>query len=243
MDSQVITQAARRRYDAFAAAYRQLDAGPTDAGLRAHYAQRLRALTARLTPPLTVLDLGCGTGRYFHCLTQVERLVGVDVSPQMLAQARQPHRAPEIAARRIELICGNFLDQHFPPGTFDLIYAIGVLGEYAPLTPALCRRLWQWLKPGGVLFFTVVDAASKPRPRSLKRRLASLVLPLLPAAARERLQQERLWRSLYLSDAQLRAFLQDSPLAQATITRHAAAAGDRWQGAHFNCEITKGAED
>lgn len=236
---QHIAQTARRRYDSFASAYRELDSGSTDAGLRNHYEQLLRTLTTRLTPPLRVLDIGCGTGRYFHCLTGVDRLVGLDVSAQMLAHARRPHRASEITARNVDLICGSVFDQQFPDESFDLIYSVGMLGEYAPITQALCRQIWRWLKPGGALFFTVVDADSKPPQRSLKRMLARCAGPLLPRVYRERLQQERLWRSLYLSAWSLRALLQATPLADATISRHAAAPEDSWQGAHFNCEYKK----
>ena len=36
---------------------------------------------------LRVLDLGCGTGRYFHCLNNISCLVGIDISPDMLEVA------------------------------------------------------------------------------------------------------------------------------------------------------------
>jgi len=39
---------------------------------------------------ISVLDLGCGTGRYFHCLQNVERLTGIDISPHMLREALNP---------------------------------------------------------------------------------------------------------------------------------------------------------
>ena len=54
--------------------------------------QRLRKvlgeLTASFGQPISVLEAGCGTGRYFHCLHNVDRLVGLDISPDMLAAAR-----------------------------------------------------------------------------------------------------------------------------------------------------------
>ena len=36
----------------------------------------LEQITSSFDHPISVLDMGCGTGRYFHCLKNVERLVG-----------------------------------------------------------------------------------------------------------------------------------------------------------------------
>src|SRR2546421_9276181 len=40
--------------------------------------------------PIIVLDAGCGTGRYFHCLENVQSLTGIDISEEMLAAAANP---------------------------------------------------------------------------------------------------------------------------------------------------------
>jgi SAM-dependent methyltransferase len=52
------------------------------------FADWLRQLCRTFTTPIDVLDLGCGTGRYFWALEGVRELVGIDASPAMLAEAR-----------------------------------------------------------------------------------------------------------------------------------------------------------
>src|SRR5688572_7618558 len=68
--------------------------------------QRLRKVLGDLTGsfgrPISVLEAGCGTGRYFHCLRNVENLVGLDISPEMLAAARCPVRDTEVAVKNVE---------------------------------------------------------------------------------------------------------------------------------------------
>src|SRR5918993_1430371 len=44
----------------------------------------------RFERPIDVLDLGCGTGRYFWGLRHVVSLVGLDASTAMLDEARHP---------------------------------------------------------------------------------------------------------------------------------------------------------
>src|SRR5688572_4610688 len=75
----------------------------------------LGELTASFGRPVTVLEAGCGTGRYFHCLRNVERLVGLDISPEMLAAARHPVRENLVTAQNIELICGNVFTAGLEP--------------------------------------------------------------------------------------------------------------------------------
>src|SRR6266851_5118992 len=59
---------------------------------------------------ISVLDLGCGTGRYFHCLQHTERLIGIDVALNMLKYARNPVKNNEIDIDYIGLICANIFD-------------------------------------------------------------------------------------------------------------------------------------
>src|SRR5438093_204031 len=50
----------------------------------------LTRICRSLHKPLTVLDIGCGCGRHFRFLEGAEKIVGVDVSAQMLKQAEHP---------------------------------------------------------------------------------------------------------------------------------------------------------
>ena len=36
---------------------------------------------------LNVLEIGCGTGLYFSCLSNISKLIGLDVSPEMIERA------------------------------------------------------------------------------------------------------------------------------------------------------------
>ncbi len=105
---------------------------------------------------LRVLDLGCGTGLCGEFLRAgAQRLVGVDLSPAMLAQARSK-------ACYDELVCAD-VEQYLRQCTqvFDLVTASGVViffGELAPLFGAVAGIL----APGGHFLFTVYQSAEQP---------------------------------------------------------------------------------
>lgn len=129
---------------------------------------------------IDVLDLGCGTGRYFWGLRRVNTLTGLDASEPMLAEAARPTRAGDIKAGHINLVTGDLAIHEFAEGSFDLVYSIGVLAEHVPLTRALVARVGRWLKPGGRFAFTTVDPRSPDVPKTLPRRIATAMLPLIP---------------------------------------------------------------
>ena len=64
-----------------------------------HLSRLLREITSAFDREIRVLDLGCGTGRYFHCVENARELVGLDLSQQMLDAARNPVRGDEVSAR------------------------------------------------------------------------------------------------------------------------------------------------
>ena len=154
----------------------------------------------RFDHPIDVLDLGCGTGRYFWGLRRVETLTGLDASAPMLAEAKTPTHADRIRAQRIELLNGDVASHPFPNGSFDLVYSIGVLAEHVPLNRSLVARVAAWLKPGGRFAFTTVDPQSPDVPKTAARRIASAVLPAVPGDA-GRLLHERLMAGGMYGDA------------------------------------------
>lgn len=94
----------------------------------------------------TLLDIGCGTGRYSIQLAETCSLqvTGVDVSEKMLNQAREKHPSGVWLLKPIE-------EAGFSDGSFDLIlmsYVIHHLKDY-PRTLSDCHR---YLRPGGALF-------------------------------------------------------------------------------------------
>ncbi|OGD46032.1 hypothetical protein A3K69_08100 [Candidatus Bathyarchaeota archaeon RBG_16_57_9] len=93
-----------------------------------------------------LLDIGCGTGRYSIHLAETYdlQLTGVDVSENMLNQAREKHPPGVWLQKPIE-------EAGFSDGSFDLIlmsYVIHHLKDY-PRTLSDCHR---YLRPGGALF-------------------------------------------------------------------------------------------
>jgi len=112
----------------------------------------------RLEEPLTlaligevegqrVLDLGCGTGRYFVLLAQRGATVtGLDPSRGMLEQARRKITP----ACSLDLYHGTLTEAKFPDEHFDLVVSALTLSHLPMLEPTL-REAARVLKPGGRL--------------------------------------------------------------------------------------------
>ena len=199
---------AARLYDGpYARRYRECDDDLVDVGATRALADWLRELSARFGRPIDVLDLGCGTGRYFFALENVCRLVGIDASEAMLAEARRPPHEDLVRADSITLVRGDLLTCAFEAGEFDLVYSIGVLAEHAPLTRDLVERVRAWLKPGGRFAFTTVHPESPSVTRSAAGRLAQRLLPLTPGALGGKLHTRLMAGGMYADEAWVRAQL------------------------------------
>lgn len=110
----------------------------------------MRALNElRLQPGDTVVDLGTGTGRNLAALAAAVgasgHVIGVDLSPGMLEQAR--HRVAELDIDNVELVEADMARYDLPPGT------VGVVSSYAmemlPGYDDVIARLVGQLRPGG----------------------------------------------------------------------------------------------
>ncbi len=110
--------------------------------------ETLDALSGTLAPGAAVLDLGCGAGiPSTRWLAQRFAVTGVDVSGRQLELAR--HRVPEAI-----LIQADMTGITFAPETFDAVVAFhSIIHVPREEQPALCRRIYRWIKPGG-LFLT-----------------------------------------------------------------------------------------
>ena len=98
----------------------------------------------------SVLDLGCGFGE--NCLDFVRRgarrVVGIDVSENMLALAKTEADDPRIEYRNMDMRHLNELDE-----CFDLIYS-SLAFHYVENFDRLCRDIFARLHEGGTLLFS-----------------------------------------------------------------------------------------
>lgn len=98
-----------------------------------------------------VLDVGCGTGEQVRILARQVgpsgRVVGLDLSPRMLAVAEAKVAASPWAGR-VELRQGDALCLPFPDGDFDAVTCAFALRNVADLDAAL-REMCRVLRPGG----------------------------------------------------------------------------------------------
>jgi SAM-dependent methyltransferase len=217
------------------AQYRKSDETEVQTENHKHFCDRLRQISDSFHKRIAVLDLGCGTGRYFHCLQDVETLLGIDVSLEMVKQARSPVRGEAVTIGRIDLISANVLDIHLRR-RFDLIYSIGVFGEVVPWEIETCNRLHDALRPGGKLFFTVVDVSSKYPNMSRKRRVAEMANLILPSWGKRKLRGRL--GTYYVTEREIIGIFRKSKFQRFEIHRHVSTAA-LWQGAHYECLATK----
>lgn len=167
------------------------------------FADWLRQVCLTFPPPIDVLDLGCGTGRYFWALAGVRELVGIDASPAMLAEARHPYNADRITAAVVTLVEADLFGHEFEPARFDLIYSIGVLAEHVPFDAAVVAHASRWLKPNGRFAFTTVHPESRSIPRTLKRSVGRSLAAVAPPAVERHIRRRLLSGGLYADEAQI----------------------------------------
>jgi predicted TPR repeat methyltransferase len=140
----------QKTFDSFAASF---DSKLAKLSYRAPslVAGMLEASGVQATKSLDVLDAGCGTGlcgpliaRYAH------RLVGVDLSERMLAQARARNVYDELVKGEVTAYLGGAVT------TFDVIVSADTLCYFGPLDEVVGAAAAA-LQPGGQLIFTVEE--------------------------------------------------------------------------------------
>ncbi len=202
-------------------------------------ARRLSNICLCFPHPIRVLDVGCGTGRYFHCLKNVDRLTGLDVSEDMLTAARYPVFEKAITAREIQLLkCNAFLTS-FEPESFDFIYSLGMFGHGCPVNLNILSRFHDWLAPGGALLFNTVDYTGLPWCHRARRLVRGILLPWLPRSVQQKLAtREQRSPFFALSQSELKSLLAASLFSNFEVASYACAS-PLWNGRHLECLARK----
>ena len=120
-------------------------------GLRAQD-YRVRAVELlRLRPGDCVVDLGCGTGLSFPLLQDKigpeGRLIGVDLTPEMLAGAKE--RVEQFGWTNVELVQADIATYEFPDSISGVL-AVGAFGYVAEYEPVI-EKASHALAPDGQL--------------------------------------------------------------------------------------------
>jgi ubiquinone/menaquinone biosynthesis C-methylase UbiE len=131
---------------------------------------KLAAESLQLRPGHIVLDLGCGPGSAFPALRaavgETGRVVGVDLSPRMLAAAAEvvrQHGWDNVELQQLD-VCRDALE----PERYDAVLASFVLAAVPDLRAAV-DNLFDALRPGGRVFVGDMSFGPHPAARMLRR--------------------------------------------------------------------------
>ena len=164
--------------------------------------ERTVALLTR--PTSTIVDAGCGVGRWAERFVQLgHHVVGLEPAPAMAAAARV--RAERLGTDRFRVVESDMATRSVvDPGSADLVIAMGSL-QYVPDLHGSVANFWDWLRPGGrvaVLVDSLVAlvlelvAAGKPAEALERARTRQGVWapegPSGPSAALHLLDRQRL---------------------------------------------------
>ena len=141
-----------------------------------------RAMVARVGagPQDRVLDVATGTGMVAEALVRRYgcRVVGLDQSPEMLAQATARLRASRELGSRIELVRGEAESLPFADREFDHLTFTYLL-RYVDDPAATLRELARVVKPGGRMASLEFMLPPNPAARALWHLYVGLGLPVL----------------------------------------------------------------
>jgi len=105
--------------------------------------------------PLTILELGCGTGNLSQLLATAlpnAHLTLLDISPDMIAQTQAKLAAKGHASERFTFTVGDMLTTPHPDNHFDYIVSSIAIHHLPHAQQAqLYKNTLPWLKPGGRL--------------------------------------------------------------------------------------------
>ncbi len=117
---------------------------------RQHAWKEFELFEPYITPGSTIADIGCGNGRLIRELKYDETYTGVDVSQNLIEQAKQlfPHHT---------FLLGSLLNIPIPDNSIDTTFAIASLHHIPSdeLREKAVEELHRITKPGGHVIITV----------------------------------------------------------------------------------------
>lgn len=181
---------------------------------------------AGLRPGMSVVDVGTGTGLVARAAVRLcgdpSRVVGVDPSPGMLANAKQLPDGVRLVHGRAEVI-------PFPDASFDFLSMGYALRHISDLSVAFAE-FHRVLKPGGrVCLMEIAQPESVWGQRILKTYMKGVVPALAWVVGSHKRGTAKLWRYYWdtieacVSPEQVLATLRSSGFE--TVQRHVAAKG------------------
>ncbi len=121
-------------------------------------------------PTDVALDVATGTGNTAFALApHVARVVGLDLTPEMLDQARR--LAAERGVANVEWVVGDAQQLPFPDASFDL-YTVRAAPHHFPDLDVALREAFRVLKPQGRAVF--VDCSPPPAAREVLHQVEML---------------------------------------------------------------------
>jgi len=240
MDDQRYAPHLARDYDRGAAQYRHDDEIEARSENHRRLGTHLRRTCRSFQHPVRVLEIGCGTGRYFHWLQNVELLIGSDLSGEMLKKAEHPVHEREVTAKQIRLMQGNVFEMEFAPASFDFIYSLGVFGYGAVWTPAIAAKIHRWLVPGGRLFFDAIEMPHCPtRVARLKQSVKCGLYPVIPEVLRQWIDSRQTVPMVPHTRRRIEQAMREAGFGEWVVSSYRCES-PLWNGVHLECNASKG---
>ncbi len=156
---------------------------------RSAYETKMARLKTDLSPEMSVLDIGCGTGTQCGDIADsVDQVTGIDISAKLLAIAKQ--RMAERSLDNVGFFQTSVFDERLEPGSYDVVMAFFVLHFFEDID-AIFKRVHALLKPGGLFVSETACLGDKGRFVGGLLRFAGRLglLPLMNLLTTQQLEQ------------------------------------------------------
>lgn len=115
-----------------------------------HSGREMAPELLKLSAGTQLLEVGVGTGLSLPMLPRNIEITGIDLSENMLEQAKK--RVAELGIRNVKLMKMNALEQEFPDNSFDRVLAAYIVST-VPDPVKLVEEMKRVCRPDGYLVF------------------------------------------------------------------------------------------